>query len=233
MSPRSQAPEKPTTIMVSSTVYGIEELLEQVYAMLSGFGYEVWCSHKGTVRVHPNLTAFDDCIEAVKRCDLFLSIITTHYGSGKVGGGLSFTHQELLKAIQMNKPRWVLAHDHIPFARAIFRKLGGNTATRRKRVLGALGFNTGEKLKNLAAREGAVIDDFRVIDMYDAAIRHDIKVYQDRRGNWVQKYARPDDAKLFVTAQFVDYMDVRQFLDAQFRDAVAVRRQAATGRRTR
>ena len=32
--------ESRLSIMVSSTVYGIEELLEQIYAMLSGFGYE-------------------------------------------------------------------------------------------------------------------------------------------------------------------------------------------------
>jgi hypothetical protein len=206
-------------------------LLAQVHALLSGFGYEVWCSHKGTVRVYPNLTAFEDCMEAVRRCDLFLSIITPHYGSGKVGGGLSFTHQELLKAIQLKKPRWVLADDHVPFARSIFHKLGGKTATSRMRLLRTLGFNTGKKLKNLAAREGAVIDDFRVIDMYDAAIRHDIKVYQDRKGNWVQKYARQEDAKLFVTAQFMNYADVRQFLQAQFADPASVRRQSKTKRR--
>jgi hypothetical protein len=46
--------ESRLSIMVSSTVYGIEELLEQIYAMLSGFGYEVWCSHKGTVTVYPH-----------------------------------------------------------------------------------------------------------------------------------------------------------------------------------
>lgn len=28
-------------IMVSSTVYGIEELLERVYTLLTSFGYEV------------------------------------------------------------------------------------------------------------------------------------------------------------------------------------------------
>jgi hypothetical protein len=218
--------------MVSSTVYGTEELLDQVYALLSGFGYEVWCSHKGTVKVYPNLTAFDDCLEAVKRCDLFLGIITPHYGSGKVGGGLSFTHQELLKAIQLNKPRWILAHDHVPLARSVFRKLGGKTAKERALLLRKLGFNTGKKLRNLAAREGSVIDDFRVIDMYDAAIRHDIKVYQDRKGNWVQKFSATSDAKLFVTSQFMHYAEVESFLRDQFHDPAAVRRQAqARGKR--
>lgn len=103
-------------LLVSSTVYGFEDLLDQVYAVLHGFGYEVWMSHKGTVPVDPGKTAFENCLEAVDRCDLFLSIITPFYGSGKVDGELSITHQELLRAIEKNKPRWIVAHDHIPFA---------------------------------------------------------------------------------------------------------------------
>ena len=49
-------------MLVSSTVYGIEELLDQVYALLGGFGYEVWMSHKGTVPVYPDQTALASCI---------------------------------------------------------------------------------------------------------------------------------------------------------------------------
>lgn len=63
-------------IMVSSTVYGIEELLDRVYTLLTSFGYEVWMSHKGTVPVFSNRTAFENCLQAVKDCDLFLGIIT-------------------------------------------------------------------------------------------------------------------------------------------------------------
>lgn len=78
--------KKRLTIMVSSTVYGIEEVLEQVYALLNGFGYEVWCSHKGTVQVYPNQTALDSCLTAVEKCNLFLCIITPQYGSGVIPG---------------------------------------------------------------------------------------------------------------------------------------------------
>ncbi len=39
------------TILVSSTVYGIEELLDRIYMVLTTFGYEVWMSHKGTLPV--------------------------------------------------------------------------------------------------------------------------------------------------------------------------------------
>lgn len=124
MAKRGGKREKRLTIMVSSTVYGIEELLEQVYALLGGFGYEVWMSHKGTVPVYPNKTAFESCLMAVERCDLFLAILTPQYGSGAVDGELGITHQELLRAIQLNKPRWILAHAYVPFARSLFQQTG-------------------------------------------------------------------------------------------------------------
>jgi hypothetical protein len=60
----------------------IEELLDRVYTLLTSFGYEVWMSHKGSVPVFSNRTAFENCLQAVKNCDLFLGIITPNYGSG-------------------------------------------------------------------------------------------------------------------------------------------------------
>ncbi len=41
------AKKKKLIVMVSFTVYGVEELLERIYAILTRFGYEVWMSHKG------------------------------------------------------------------------------------------------------------------------------------------------------------------------------------------
>ena len=72
-----------TTIMVSSTVYGIEELLERIYTLLISFGYEVWMSHSGTMQTYSNKTAFENCLDAVEKCDLFLGLITPQYGSGQ------------------------------------------------------------------------------------------------------------------------------------------------------
>jgi hypothetical protein len=220
------------TIMVSSTVYGIEELLEQVYALLGGFGYEVWMSHKGTVPILPNQTALDSCLIAVEKCDLFLSIITPRYGSGVVDGQHSITHQELLKAIELDKPRWILAHDHVVFARTLLRKLGAKNQQQREEMLRTLGFDDQEKLRKLRKQEELVFDDFRVIDMYEVAIRHDLRVYQDRKGNWVQKFAEDDEVKLFATAQFSRNRDIQDFLSEQFADMQEVQTRATGGAST-
>ena len=203
---------KQLVIMVSSTVYGIEELLERVYAILTNFGYEVWMSHKGTMPVFPDKSAFENCLHAVETCDLFLSIITTHYGSGKDDAkSLSITHQELLKAIDLNKPRWILAHDQVVFSRTLLANLGHDTA---------------EKRSSLPLKKRPVIDDLRVIDMYEAAILHDIQL-KDRTGNWVQKFVTPEDAQLFAASQFYRYQEVEGFLKEQLEDRSTVTKKVA------
>ena len=53
------------TILVSSTVYGVEELLYRVYTLLTSYGYEVWMSHKGTILLRSDRTAFENCLAAV------------------------------------------------------------------------------------------------------------------------------------------------------------------------
>ena len=78
-------------------------------------------------------------------------------------------------------------------------------------------------------REVNIIDDFRVIEMYEAAIRHDLKVLQDRTGNWVQKFDEPDDVKLFATAQFSRYRDVEQFLNDHLNNRDDVQAKAIGG----
>jgi hypothetical protein len=148
----------------------------------------------------------------VEQCDLFLSLITTYYGSGKEDSkALSITHQELLRAIELNKPRWVLAHDQVVFARKLLESLGHDTAKKRS---------------TLKLTKRTAIDDLRVIDMYEAAIRHDVQ-FADRKGNWVQKYVSPDDAQLYASAQFFRYQEVERFLEEHLNDPAVVGRRVA------
>ena len=111
---------KKLIVMVSSTVYGYEELLDRIYTLLTAFGYEVWMSHKGTLPVFSDRSNLENCLAATEKCDLFLGLITPQYGTGIVEGGLSITHHELKRAIDLKKPRWILAHDHVFFAHTLF-----------------------------------------------------------------------------------------------------------------
>jgi hypothetical protein len=198
-------------------VYGIEELLERIYVLLTQFGYDVWMSHKGTMPVLPDRSNLENCLAAIEACDLFLGIITTQYGSSKTAKDeRSITHEELLKAINLNKPRWILAHDQVVFARSLLRNLGYDTPAKRA---------------GLVLKKTPVIQDLRVIDMYESAIRNDIQVY-DRTGNWVQKYVSLEDAQLFASAQFYRYQEVEDFVRKNLENHAAVRRQLDKGERS-
>ncbi len=186
--------------MVSSTVYGYEELLDRIYALLTTFGYEVWMSHKGTMPVFSNISAFENCLYAVEKCDLFLGLITPHYGSGKDEAGLSITHKEIRKAIELNKPRWLLAHDHVVFAKSLLENITFKGETGRR---------------NIYLKPNKLMDDLHVIDMYEESILSQRPI-RDKQGDWVQKFITNDDAALFATAQFSRYQEVEAFLEENF-----------------
>jgi hypothetical protein len=205
---------KPPIVMVSSTVYGFEELLDRIYAVLTQFGYEVWSSHSGTMPTNSTLSAFENCIKAVEDCDLFLGLITPRYGSGVPRDEISITHQELIKAIELNKPRWLLAHDHVVFAR---------------RLLGNLGHGTYEARAALPFDPSVDIDDLRVVDMYEAATRNEIK-FRDRKGNWVQKFVSGEDALRYATSQFHRFQEVERFLEEQLANRAVVMKRVREDR---
>jgi hypothetical protein len=162
-------------------------------------------SHKGTVPVRSDRTAFENCLAAVDKCDLFLGIITPYYGSGqnpKRPEEPSITHQEMLRAIERKKPRWILAHDHVVFARSL---------------LSNLGFKGKEGRKGLTLKKKPILDDLRVLDLYeDATIDQDDIDLADRDGNWVQKFRNTEDGSLFVGSQFYRYQEVELFIEENF-----------------
>lgn len=194
-----------TTILVSSTVYGIEELLDRVYTLLTNYGYEVWMSHKGTLPVRSDRTAFENCLAAVEKCNLFLGIITPHYGSGqdtKRPDEPSIVHQEMRLALELRKPRWILAHDHVVFARSLLTNLG---------------FIGKEGRKRLKLKRKPILDDLRVLDLYEeATIDGDDIPLANRDGNWVQKFRNTEDGALFVGSQFYRYQEVELFIKENF-----------------
>jgi len=212
VSKKSDHTSKPLRIMVSSAVYGIEELLEGIYALLTDYGYEVWMSHKGTVPIRPNMSASDSCLYAAENCDIFLGIITPWYGSGRNNKDeLTVTHEELLRAFATDRPRWFLVHQDIP---------------KIWRLLRAMGHDTAEKRALLSLGKKDVISDFKILDMYETAIQHDpsgnVRI-QDRDGNWAQEFSDFDHALNIAQAQFFRYREVAAFIKDQFEKPKPIR----------
>lgn len=200
------------TIMISSTVYGIEPLLEQIYNILNSMGFKVWNSHMGTMPHDSSQDAFTNCIEAVKKCDLFLGIIIPSYGSGVKRGELGITHQEIQTAIKLNKSRWFLAHHHVVFARKLLNDLllndDSEIDSHGKKTKGPFtGVDGRQKLKTFS--NATSIGDLRVIDMYEDATLQ-TKISPDAVGNWVQKYDSDNDIVRYVTDQFSSYIEQQE-----------------------
>lgn len=184
-------PEAPT-ILVSSTVYGNQDLLDQLYATLAGLGYNVWMSHAGTIPLNSELTAFQNCLLAVEKCDLFLGMISPYYGSGIDGANNSITHQELSKAIELQKRRWFLVHRDVITIRNFVKTI---KRFEKKANL--------EICSQLELRQHDPISDMRVLSMYEEAARSDLAL-QARFGNWVQPYLNTHDVIKFVGSQLAD-----------------------------
>ncbi|MNJ87474.1 hypothetical protein D3C87_49940 [compost metagenome] len=178
-------------IMVASTVYQNRDLLLQICALLNGYGYHVINSDYGTL--HPPLGQNNTpaCVAAVAECDIFFGIINPFYSTG-------ITHEEFKAAIASNKPRRFLAHSFVTFSR---------------KLLYPFMFAGEPKVRtDFKIHKTSVMDDIRVIDMYNEATQSDVD-YEQRNYHWVQEFFRHDEAFRHVEALFGDIERVRQELD--------------------
>jgi len=180
-------------LMVASTVYNFQDQLGQICATLKGYGYNVWNSHLGTIPQHPGLSNLKNCAAGAGDCDLFLGIIRPSYGSGVVGKR-SITHEECRKAVNLKKPRWFLVHHDVVIARQLLKShLYTKDGKRTKFIL----------------RENPVIDDVRVIDLYNDVIQQEIPLV-DRKGHWAQEFSRIDEILTYIDAQLGDEKRIRR-----------------------
>lgn len=171
-------------IMVGSTVYGFEDQISQIVAQLNTLGYKVLNSHYGSIKVNPNLSNMDNCLNAVAECDLFLGIIRPYYGTGNIGDK-NITFEEIKKAIELKKPYWFLVHRDVVFARNLFKKMK---------------LKSGDEI----VIEDNKLFDKRCIDVYEYVIKNHVKDLALRNGNWAQEFYRLDEMMVYINSQFAD-----------------------------
>ncbi len=159
-------------IMVSSAIYGSESDLDAIYSILDGFGYEVISSKMGSIYVPANHTPEQACLRAVEDCDLFLGILFPRYGSG-------ITHKEFLKAEELDKPSWFIAHHYVTFARKLLKQFMFD--------------DNDERIESFEITSTSVLDSVKVIDMYN-----------DINSNWAQPFFRTNEVHPFINKQFKD-----------------------------
>lgn len=175
------AKKQPIKIMLSSTVYHNEHVIEAIYNQLKGYGYEVICSHMGTVYAAPGKSNEENCLKAVEDCDFFFGVIFNSYGSG-------ITHKEFLHAIAMNKPRGFLVHSYVPYTRILLKDFM---------------FNKGNRTDFELPKRTMVLDSLKVIDMYNDAIGNG---NHDGYRLWAHQFYKYElDGAPFVNTLFSNY----------------------------
>ncbi|MFD0798463.1 DUF4062 domain-containing protein [Maribacter chungangensis] len=184
-------------VMVASTIFGYQDQLEQICATLQGYKYEVWNSHMKTIPVHPGLSNTENCLRAVESCDVFFGIIRSRYGAVP-GGELSITHQEMLCAIELKKPRWFIVHRDISIARQLLKQY--------------MYLENGDSNPTFSYRRTEVLDDIQLINLYNATILNDVAP-EDRVGHWVDEFFRVGDILNVIKTQFSDQKRVREIIE--------------------
>lgn len=173
-------------IMVSSSVYGYESEIQQICSVIntynnSKYAYKVLNSHIGSISPIPGLSNSESCLRAVEDCDYFFGIILPRYGSG-------ITHKEFDKAIELDKPRGYLSHYTVRIARDLLAQYMYLDIRKR------------ERNPNFTFKPTPVLQDARIIDMYNEAIR-DGKPIENRK--WAQEFGHNSgDALVFIEALF-------------------------------
>lgn len=184
-------------IMVCSTVYGQQRLLNKLDRQLTAWGYEVVMSHRGKIPVDSGLSNAGNCLRSVEGADGVVFLITPRYGSsGKEEK--SITHKELDRAIELGKRRWALADHKVVAARGLLKKLEKAFGKAQGDKQGQSRWSP-EHLVLLEKME--LVEDHRIIAMYDTACQ-DATPYAHRVGNWVQTYRTDADVLRFLAAQF-------------------------------
>lgn len=173
-------------LMVASTVHGFTTEIDQICCTLAGYGYHVLNSRLGTIRTNPGSDNRQDCLHAVDECDVFVGIIRPHYGSGVIGA-TSITHDEMMRALQSDKPRWILVHENVEFLRQILRNNSFQQPFQKTPVL----------------------DDPKVVQLYEDMMQTNVPVGQ-RKGYWVQPFYSLDDILRYLDTNLKDVKAVRK-----------------------
>mgnify|MGYP004450523143 FL=1 len=194
-------------VMVSSSVYklGFNEVLDQIISCLKTSGYEVISSYYNTVKTYPGLSNLDNCLKAVEECDIFLGIIRPYCGSGYVTlekegktERVNITFEEFKHAIQLDKPRWFLVHEHVPFARNLFSLIKPVGITEQD----YMSLSAEDKLKTLfeciQCNKNDMFD-YTCVDMYNHVIKN------DPHQAWAAPFNKSADALRFIQNNFADY----------------------------
>ena len=208
------------TIMVSSSMYGFKDQILTIRDYLVSIGYNVITSLDGTIFADPHLGNFENCLNAVEACDVFLGIIRPYCGTGKSEDG-SITFQEFQHARSCHKPSWFVIDSRVGHFRDLF------FALKLKRSVGYDEMNRAmqcwvEQFCKDKNKKPGVLDLFepdrtrRFFDpecfaMQDFVNQKDVP-RDEVVNNWMQDFDDITDIHRFLRSQFSDKNKIEQII---------------------
>lgn len=185
-------------IMVASTVYGFEDQLSKIVNDIKDRNFNVLNSFYGSIKVNPQLSNLDNCLQAVEETDWFMGIVRPYFGTGNINDK-NITFEEIKTAIGGNKQRWFFINRDVTFASNI---LGEIVVNKHKEDF---------KIKN-QLKENRYIDQ-KAIDLYNFVIKDHETDLELRNGNWAQEFHETSEALIYIQSQFLDSNFINNLLN--------------------
>lgn len=185
-------------LMVASTVYGFEDQLSKIVNDISSKNFTVLNSFYGSIKVNPQLSNLDNCVQAAKETDWLMGIVRPYYGTGNISGK-NITFEEIKTAIGDNKPRWFFIHRDVTFAADILNEIVVNKKGK-------------ESKDNNELKNNRHIDQ-KAIDLYNFVIKNHETDLELRNGNWAQEFFNTSEALIYIQSQFLDFDFINNLLN--------------------
>ena len=200
-------------VFVSSTVYDFEATLNRIFALLDGYGYDVYMSKVGTIPIDSRRSNLVNCVESVDKCDVFLGIIRPLVGSGVLkNGDRSITAQEFDRAFSLEMPRFVLADYRVAFAHNFLRLVDMDLDKIPNYYLKKETREDGSKIE---IRKPNLTIHAEPVELYRLAIQNHIRPVEDRIGNWAQPFKDEEDIMRFIEFQFKDVERIKAIINGK------------------
>ena len=91
-------------VFISSTYYDMRHVRNAVKDFIESLGFEPVLSEQFDVFYQHGKSAQESCLDEINKCDMYILIIGTQYGSIFPNDTLSITHREYREAIQVKLP---------------------------------------------------------------------------------------------------------------------------------
>lgn len=100
-------------VFISSTYYDMRHVRNAVKDFIESLGFEPVLSEQFDVFYQHGKSAQESCLDEINKCDMYILIIGTQYGSIFRNDTLSVTHREYREAVQAGLPIFAFVDTYV------------------------------------------------------------------------------------------------------------------------